>query len=136
MKNIFTVISLCLISGSCLPPGRMLLNMTIENKGEVVVETIFDVSDTSAESEMWDTAGECPFSVIRERDELPKPEQPEGARSMVELDGSVAISITWGGKLQTEATLEGATIETCSASCGGWHLTSETVIRAKEASGL
>ena len=98
MKNLFTVISLCLISGSCLPPGRMLLNMTIENKGEVVVETIFDVSDTSAESEMWDTAGECPFSVIRERDELPKPEQPEGARSMVELDGSVAISITWGGE--------------------------------------
>ena len=114
----------------------MLLNMTIENKGEVVVETIFDVSDTSAESEMWDTAGECPFSVTRQQDELLRPARLGAERSMVELDGSVAISITWGGKLQTEATLEGATIETCSAGCGGWHLTSETVIRAKEASGL
>ena len=110
--------------------------MTIENQGEVVVETNFDVRDTSAESEMWDAAGGCPFSVIRERDELLKPEQPEGARSMVELDDSVVISITWGGKLQTEATLEGATVERCSASCSGWHLTPETVRRAKETAGL
>ena len=136
MKNIFTVISLCLISGSCLHPGRMLLNMTIENKGEVVVETIFDVRDASAKSEMWDTAGECPFSVTRQQDELLRSARLGAERSLVELDDSVAISIIWGGKLQTEATLEGATIEMCSADCEGWHLTPQTVRRAKEAAGL
>ena len=136
MKKLLAVIALCVAVASCLPPGRKLLNMTVENQGEVVFETSFDVSDSSDESEIWDAAGECPFSVIREQEELPKPEQPEGGRTLVELDDSVAIVITWTGEIQAHAVLEGATAEMCSASCPGWHLTPETVRRAKEAAGL
>ena len=136
MKKLLAVIALCVAVASCLPPGRKLLNMTVENQGEVVFETSFDVSDTSDESEIWDAAGQCPFSVVREVDSLPKPDQPEGGRSLVELDDSVAMVITWTGELQAEATLEGATVEMCSASCPGWHLSAETVRRAKEAAGL
>ena len=136
MRNLFFLIALCLISDSCLPPGRKLLDMKVANEGEVIFETIFDVADTSDESEMWDAAGQCPFSVVSEVDNLPKPAGPEGGRSLVELDDSVAIVITWTGELQAEASLEGATVEMCSDSCPGWHLTPETVRRAKEAAGL
>ena len=44
------------------------------------------------------------------------------------------VSVT--GELEAEATLEGATVEMCSANCPGWHLSAETVRRAKEAAGL
>ena len=136
MKNVFIALALCIIVSACLPPGRKLLNMTVANQGEVVFETLFDVADSSDESEFWDAAGQCPFSVVREMDSLPKPEQPEEGQTLVELDDSVAISITWTGKLQAEVMLEGATIEMCSACCPGWHLTPQTVRRAKEAAGL
>ena len=133
MKNVFIVVVLCIIVSSCLPSGRKLLSMTVASQGEVLFETIFDVADTSEESEMWDAAGQCPFSVVNEVDSLPK---PGGAQSVVELEGDVAILITWTGEPQVEAMLGGATVERCSANCSGWHLTSETVRRAKEVSGL
>lgn len=133
MKNVFIVVALSIIVSSCLPPGRKLLNMTVASQGEVLVETIFDVADTSEESEIWDAAGQCPFSVVNEVDSLPK---PGGSQSVVELEGDVEILITWTGELQAEAMLGGATVERCSASCSGWHLTPETVRRAKEATGL
>ena len=136
MKNVFIALALCIIVSACLPPGRKLLNMTVANQGEVVFETVFDVADSSDESELWDAAGQCPFSVVREMDSLPKSEQPEEGQTLVELDDSVAISITWTGELQAEAMLEGATVEMCSAGCSGWHLSPETVRRAKEAAGL
>ena len=136
MKNVFIALALCIIVSACLPPGRKLRNMTVANQGEVVFETVFDVADSSDESELWDAAGQCPFSVVREMDSLPKPEQPEEGQTLVELDDSVAISITWTGELQAEAMLEGATVEMCSAGCSGWHLSPETVRRAKEAAGL
>jgi len=136
MKKLFFLLALCLISDSCLPPGRKLLNMKVSNQDEVVFETIFDVADTSAESEMWDAAGQCPFSVVSELDSLPKPDQPDGGQSLVELEGAVAILITWTGEPQDQAMLEGATVEMCSVSCPGWHLTPETVKRAKEVAGL
>ena len=133
MKNALLVIALCLISDSCMPMGRKLLNMMVVNQGEVLFETAFDVADTSDESEMWDAAGQCPFSVVNEVDSLTK---SGGAQSVVELEGDVAILITWTGEVQAQALLGGATVERCSASCSGWHLTSETVRRAKEVSGL
>ena len=136
MKNVFIALALCIIVSACLPPGRKLLNMTVANQGEVVFETVFDVADSSDESELWDAAGQCPFSVVREMDSLPKSEQPGEGQTLVELDDSVAISITWTGELQAEAMLEGATVEMCSAGCSGWHLSPETVRRAKEAAGL
>ena len=136
MKERLAVFALCVAAVSCLPPGRKLLNMQVANQGELVFETSFDVSDTSDESELWDAAGQCPFSVVTEADSLPKPAGPEGGRTLVELEGSVAISITWTGGIQAEASLEGATVEMCSARCPGWHLSPETVSRAKEASRL
>ena len=107
--------------------------MMVVNQGEVLFETTFDVADTSDESEMWDAAGQCPFSVVNEVDSLTK---SGGAQSVVELEGDVAILITWTDEVQAQALLGGATVERCSASCSGWHLTSETVRRAKEAAGL
>jgi hypothetical protein len=132
-KNAFVAIALCIIVSACLPPGRKLLNMMVANQGEVLFETVFDVADTSEESEMWDAAGQCPFSVVNEVDSLPR---PSGVQSLVELEGDVEILITWTGELQAEIMLGGATVERCSASCSGWHLTPETVRRAKEAAGL
>jgi len=136
MKQLFAVIALCVAVVSCLPPGSKLLHMKVANQGEVVFETMFDVPDTSDEGEIWDAAGRCPFSVVSEVEDLPKPEGPEGGRTLVELDDSVAISITWTGELQAQAMLEGATVEMCSACCPGWHLSAETVRRAKEVAGL
>ena len=135
MKRLLAVSALCIACVSCLP-GRKLLSMRVSNQGETLFETAFDVADTSDESEIWDAAGQCPFSVVSEVEDLPKPEGPEGGRTLVELDDSVAISITWTGELQAQATLEGATVERCSACCPGWHLSAETVRRAKEAAGL
>ena len=136
MKERLAVFALCVAAVSCLPQGRKLLNMQVANQGEVIFETMFDVSDTSDENEIWDAAGQCPFSVVREVDSLPKPDQPEGGRSLVELDDAVEIVITWTGELEAQATLEGATVEMCSTTCPGWHLSAETVRRAKEAAGL
>jgi hypothetical protein len=136
MKKTFIVVALCLVFGSCLPPGRKLLSMKVSSAGEKVLETNYDVSDTSDESEMWEAAGQCPFSVVYVWDSLLMPDQLEDGPLLVGLEGEVSILITWTGELQAHALLEGATIETCSAGCAGWHLTSETVMRAKEASGL
>ena len=136
MKQLLAVIALCIAVVSCLPPGRKLLNMKVANQEEVVFETMLEVSDTSDEGEIWDAAGQCPFSVVSEVEDLPKPEGPEGGRALVELDDSVVIGISWTGELQAQAVLEGATVEMCSAGCSGWHLTPETVRRAKEAAGL
>ena len=125
-----------LLASCGLPPGMKLLHMRVHHGGECVLETNFDVPDSSTVSEIWDAAGRCPFSVVSELEDLPKSEGPEGGRTLVELDDSVAISITWTGELQAQSMLEGATVEMCSACCPGWHLSAETVRRAKEAAGL
>ncbi len=136
MKGLFAAIALCVAAVSCQPPGSKLLNVEVENRGEFVFETNFDVADTSDETDMWEAAGRCPFSLLRAADSLPQPEGPEAGQTLAELEGAVVISITWTGGLEGQAELDGATVELCSGSCPGWHLTQETVRRAKEAAGL
>jgi len=136
MKELLAVFALCVVAASCLPPGSKLLNMEIKNRGELVLETNFDVADTSDEADVWEAAGRCPFSLKRAADLLPQPEGPEAGQTLVELKGAVVISITWTDGLEAQAELDGATVELCSGSCSGWHLTQETVRRTKGAAGL
>ena len=128
---------LCVALAACLPPGSKLLNMEVVSQGEVLFETSFDVADSSDEADIWAAAGQCPFSLLRQADSLSKPERPEAGHALVELEGAVVISITWGADtVEAQAELDGATVQRCSGPCPGWHLTQETVRRAMEANGL
>ena len=136
MKELLAVFALCVAAVSCQPPGSKLLNMEVENRGEFVFETSFDVADSSDEADIWEAAGRCPFSLLRQADSLSKPEGSEAGQTLTGLEGMVLISISWTDEVEASVELDGATIQRCSSGCPGWHLTQETVWRAKEASGV
>lgn len=136
MKELLAVFALCVAAVSCQPPGSKLLNMEVENRGEFVFDTSFDVADSSDEADIWEAAGRCPFSLLRQADSLPRPEGPEAGQTLAKLEGAVVISISWGDEVGAQAELVGATVQLCSGACPGWHLTQETVRRALDANGL
>jgi len=119
---------------SCgMTSGMKFLRMTVDHRDEVVLETVFDVPDTSPVSEMWEAAGRPPFATVSTRvNEL----EHGGDPLLVHLVGAVKIRITWTNSLETAAELTGLTLQRSSIDAEDWHLPTAEVRRAKEAAGL
>ena len=128
------MLALGVLTVSCVMPGMKLLHMTVEHRDEVVLETIFDVPDTSTASEMWEAAGRPPFATVSTRvNEL---EHRVDHPLLVHLAGAVEIRITWTDSLETAAELTGLTLQRSSIDAEDWHLPAAEVHRAQEAAGL
>ncbi len=130
MKNLIaSLILLTLLA--CMPLGQKLLNLEIQQDGHVLLSTSFDVPDTSTESEIWNCAGEAPFST--EVDSV-APSASDPLRA--EIQGEVQIRILWTGSLEATATLQDLQLIRSAESADDWHLPAEEVRRAMAAAGL
>lgn len=115
---------------SCNAPGQKLLKMEVLAGGELILTTRFDVPDRSSTSEMWDAAGEVPFST-----EVLSPTLHTSTKDplVAKLAGSVVIRILHVSTLETEATLAGLTLVRSSDTETDWHLAKSDVAAAKAA---
>ncbi|MAE45726.1 MAG: hypothetical protein CMJ86_02435 [Planctomycetes bacterium] len=114
---------------ACHPPGRKLLNMEVLQGDVVILATMFDVSDRSTVSEIWDAAGEKPFST-----EVVAPTLVASKESPLktELSGPVEIRILHTTSLETSVTLTGLILVRTTSESEDWHLPVSEVRRAKK----
>ena len=113
------------------PPGMKLLHLRVYQGGECVLETDFDTPDTSTVSEIWDAAGQKPFSTQSAADSL-------GANKAnpleAKLTGSVEIRISHPASDEISAKLTNLTLRRSSKDSDDWHLSGNGVSRAKKKS--
>ena len=136
-KNIQWIRTLVLVAmsgllASCgLPPGMKLLQLRVHHGGECVLETNFDVPDTSTVSELWDAAGQKPFSTQSAAESL-------GANKAypieAKLTGPVEIRISHPASDEISAKLTNLTLRRSSKDSDDWHLSGKGVSRAKKES--
>lgn len=122
---------LFLLAASCLPPGRKLLSLELERGGELILVTLFDVADTSEAAEMWERAGDAPFSNQTARLE-PSAEDPLTAS----VPGEVEVRLVWAGKPESRVTLDGVRLVRDAGGEGAWRLPPAEIQRIKAAAGL
>ena len=123
---------LLLSLAACLPPpGQKLLSLQVQRDGEFVLSTVFDVPDTSTEAELWDSAGEVPFSTTVDGLE-PSASDPLSA----EVVGPVEVRILWNDTVESAVTLEGLRLLRSAEDSDDWRLPPEEIRRAKAAAGL
>ena len=122
---------LLLILAGCLPPGQKLLGLEVRRGGELVLSTVFDAPDTSSEAELWDSAGEVPFST-----EVARLRPSAGDPLVAELSGPVEVRILWSETVESGVTLEDLRLQRSAEGADDWRLLPEEVRRAKAAAGL
>ena len=117
---------------SCgLPPGMKLLHLRVYHGGECVLETDFDVPDTSTVSEIWEAAGRKPFSTQTAAESLGS----NRANPLeAELTGPVEIRISHPASDEISAKLTNLTLLRSSKDSDDWHLSGKGVSRAKKES--
>ncbi len=121
------------LAAACLPPGQKLLRLEVHQAGQVVLATVFDAADSCTVSEIWDEAGECPFSTeVTSTSLVPGDEDPLA----VVLTGPVEIRITHVRSLESSATLTGLRLVRSAPTTDDWRLPPEEIARAKKAAGL
>jgi hypothetical protein len=115
---------------SCgLPPGMKLLHLRVYHGGECVLETDFDVRDTSTVSEIWEAAGRKPFSTQTAAESLGS----NRANPLeAELTGPVEIRISHPASDEISAKLTNLTLQRSSVDSDDWHLSAREVKRAKK----
>ena len=123
-------LGLCLVGCGGLPPGMKLLRLEIEHAGETVVETLLDARDTSSVDEIWEAAGEPPFSG-RLLD--PVSIQPGVDPLKMELKGPVRIRIWHAEQLEASVELAGLCLQRTVRDEDNWFLSEDAVLRAQEA---
>jgi len=120
-----------LLASCALPPGMKLLHLRVYHGGECVLETDFDVPDTSTVSEIWDAAGQKPFSTQSAAESL-------GANKAnpleAKLTGLVEIRISHPASDEISAKLTNLTLRRSSKDSDDWHLSGNGVSRAKKES--
>jgi hypothetical protein len=121
----FLVAFLTACLAGCLPLGHKLLTLEIRQDDEVLLSTTFDVGDTSTEAEIWDSAGEVPFSTKVDAIE-PSDADPLTA----EVEGSVQIRILWTDSVESAVTLEGLRLVRSAPESDDWRLPSAEIRRA------
>lgn len=111
--------------------GQKLLTLEIRPDVEVLLSTTFDVLDTSTEAEIWESAGEVPFST--EVDGI----EPSGSDPLTaEVEGTVQIRILWNDTEESSVTLDGLLLVRSAPDSDDWRLPSAEIRRAKAAAGL
>ena len=131
-KQALTLLVMSGLLASCgLPPGMKLLHMRVHHGGECVLETNFDVPDTSTVSEIWDAAGRKPFSTQTAAESL-------GANKAnpleAKLTGPVEIRISHPASDEISAKLTNLTLRRSTKDSDDWHLSGNGVSRAKKES--
>ena len=131
-RRILALVALSGLLTSCgLPPGMKLLHLRVHHGGECVLETNFDVPDTSTVSEIWDAAGQKPFSTRTAAESL-------GANKAnpleAKLTGPVEIRISHPASDEISAKLTDLTLQRSSKDSDDWHLSAQEVSRAKKES--
>ena len=129
-KQTLALMALSALLASCsLPPGMKLLQLRVHHGGECVLETNFDVPDTSTVSEIWDAAGRKPFSTRTAADSLGADKaNPLEAK----LTGPVEIRISHPASDEISAKLTNLTLQRSSVDSDDWHLPAQEVKRAKK----
>ena len=129
-KQTLVLVALSALLASCgLPPGMKLLHMRVHHGGECVLETNFDVPDSSTVSEIWEAAGRKPFSTQTAAESLGS----NRANPLeAELTGPVEIRISHPASDQISAKLTNLTLQRSSADSDDWHLPAREVKRAKK----
>ncbi len=131
-KQVLALVAVSVLLASCgLPPGMKLLQLRVQHGGECVLETNFDVPDTSTVSELWDAAGQKPFSTQSAAESL-------GANKAypieAKLTGPVEIRISHPASDEISAKLTNLTLRRSSRDSDDWHLSGKGVSRAKKES--
>ena len=131
-KRTLVLVAMSGLLASCgLPPGMKLLQLRVHHGGECVLETNFDVPDTSTVSELWDAAGQKPFSTQSAAESL-------GANKAypieAKLTGPVEIRISHPASDEISAKLTNLTLRRSSKDSDDWHLSGKGVSRTKKES--
>jgi hypothetical protein len=131
-KQVLALVAVSVLLASCgLPPGMKLLQLRVQHGGECVLETNFDVPDTSTVSEIWDAAGQKPFSTRTAAESLgTNKANPLEAK----LTGPVEIRISHPASDEISAKLTNLTLRRSSKDSDDWHLSAQEVSRAKKES--
>ena len=129
-KQALTLLAMSGLLASCgLPPGMKFLHMRVHHGGECVLETNFDVPDSSTVSEIWDAAGRKPFSTQTAAKALGSNKaNPLEAK----LTGPVEIRISHPASDEIRAKLTNLTLQRSSKDSDDWHLPAQEVKRAKK----
>lgn len=129
-RRILALVAMCGLLASCgLPPGMKLLHLRVYHGGECVLETDFDVRDTSTVSEIWEAAGRKPFSTQTAAESLGS----NRANPLeAELTGPVEIRISHPASDEISAKLTNLTLQRSSRDSDDWHLPAQEVKRAKK----
>ena len=129
LKTIALLVMSGLLASCGLPPGMKLLHLRVYHGGECVLETDFDVRDTSTVSEIWEAAGRKPFSTQTAAESLGS----NRANPLeAELTGPVEIRISHPASDEISAKLTNLTLQRSSADSDDWHLPAQEVKRAKK----
>ena len=130
-QHTLVLVAMSGLLASCgLPPGMKLLHLRVYHGGECVLETDFDVRDTSTVSEIWDAAGQKPFSTRTAAESLgTNKANPLEAK----LTGPVEIRISHPASDEISAKLTNLTLRRGSKDSDDWHLSAQEVSRAKKA---
>ena len=131
-KQVLALVAVSVLLASCgLPPGMKLLQLRVQHGGECVLETNFDVPDTSTVSEIWDAAGQKPFSTRTAAESLgTNKANPLEAK----LTGPVEIRISHPASDEISVKLTNLTLRRSSRDSDDWHLPAREVSRAKKKS--
>ena len=131
-QHTLVLLALSGLLASCgLPPGMKLLHMRVHHGGECVLETNFDVPDSSTVSEIWDAAGQKPFSTQSAAKSLGSNKaNPLEAK----LTGPVEVRISHPSSDEISAKLTDLTLQRSSKDSDDWHLSAQEVSRAKKES--
>ncbi len=129
-KQALTLLAMSGLLASCgLPPGMKLLHMQVYHGGACVLETDFDVPDSSTVSEIWEAAGRKPFSTQTAAKSLGSNKaNPLEAK----LTGPVEIRISHPTSAEISAKLTNLTLRRSSADSDDWHLPAQEVKRAQK----
>ena len=131
--RLLAVVGILLAATGC-HPGMMLLKLSVSRAGETLAEVLFEVSDSSDVEAMWAAAGQRPvsgelFLNALAHEEVSPAEQPLEAR----IRGPVVLSVTHGGHLWSEVTLDGVRLERSADRSVDWRLSAADVARAQRA---
>ena len=102
----------------------------IEHEGRVVLESSFDVSDSSDDGTIWMSLGDSRF---REVGALPATESPT---QPLKLDGDVRVIADRGNRGQVVAELRRLELVRADGTEDAWKLPREEVLRTAEAAGV
>ena len=131
-RRTLALVAMSGLLASCgLPPGLKLLHLRVYHGGECVLETDFDVPDTSTVSQIWDAAGQKPFSTQTAAESLGA---NKASPLKVKLNGPVEIRISHPASDEISVKLMDLTLQRSSRDSDDWHLSADEVNRAKKKS--